>query len=98
MSASLKRMTLIGPFDWARWGWPGFFFSPSFASAFLSFSLFSASAAVLFSLPASASRSEEHTSELQSLMRISYDVFCLKKKTINTNQYKLTNIHTIIHD
>src|SRR3546814_1345387 len=28
------------------------------------------------------SRSEEHTSELQSLMRISYAVFCLKKKTI----------------
>src|SRR3546814_6570649 len=31
------------------------------------------------------SRSEEHTSELQSLMRISYAVFCLKKKT-NTQQ------------
>src|SRR3546814_3384657 len=29
-------------------------------------------------------RSEEHTSELQSLMRISYAVFCLKKKTIHT--------------
>src|SRR3546814_8432959 len=29
-------------------------------------------------------RSEEHTSELQSLMRISYDVFCLKKKKKNT--------------
>src|SRR3546814_4568421 len=29
----------------------------------------------------SASRSEEHTSELQSLMRISYAVFCLQKKT-----------------
>src|SRR3546814_2343129 len=29
-----------------------------------------------------AGRSEEHTSELQSLMRISYAVFCLKKKTI----------------
>src|SRR3546814_7836705 len=29
---------------------------------------------------ASANRSEEHTSELQSLMRISYAVFCLKKK------------------
>src|SRR3546814_5422508 len=28
-------------------------------------------------------RSEEHTSELQSLMRISYAVFCLKKKTID---------------
>src|SRR3546814_5662932 len=30
--------------------------------------------------PAAVSRSEEHTSELQSLMRISYAVFCLKKK------------------
>src|SRR3546814_9673057 len=29
-------------------------------------------------------RSEEHTSELQSLMRISYAVFCLKKKSIDT--------------
>src|SRR3546814_7912083 len=35
-------------------------------------------------------RSEEHTSELQSLMRISYAVFCLKKKT---DIYKTTN-HT----
>src|SRR3546814_7089528 len=32
-------------------------------------------------LPAGGLRSEEHTSELQSLMRISYAVFCLKKKT-----------------
>src|SRR3546814_5586778 len=32
-------------------------------------------------------RSEEHTSELQSLMRISYAVFCLKKKK-NTTHYK----------
>src|SRR3546814_5782863 len=33
-------------------------------------------------------RSEEHTSELQSLMRISYAVFCLKKKTKhNSNNY-----------
>src|SRR3546814_2110285 len=31
-----------------------------------------------------AGRSEEHTSELQSLMRISYAVFCLKKKKIHT--------------
>src|SRR3546814_6604059 len=30
-------------------------------------------------------RSEEHTSELQSLMRISYAVFCLKKKKTTTN-------------
>src|SRR3546814_7177029 len=32
-------------------------------------------------------RSEEHTSELQSLMRISYAVFCLKKKKKNIQQY-----------
>src|SRR3546814_6759426 len=38
-----------------------------------------------------AHRSEEHTSELQSLMRISYAVFCLKKKNNNTQ----TNTHTI---
>src|SRR3546814_1663708 len=37
-------------------------------------------------------RSEEHTSELQSLMRISYAVFCLKKKKKTNNN---TNIHTI---
>src|SRR3546814_10490844 len=36
-------------------------------------------------------RSEEHTSELQSLMRISYAVFCLKKKkTQNTNKHIIT--------
>src|SRR3546814_7175061 len=33
-----------------------------------------------------AGRSEEHTSELQSLMRISYAVFCLKKKKKNTKK------------
>src|SRR3546814_19307629 len=33
-------------------------------------------------------RSEEHTSELQSLMRISYAVFCLKKKRITNEHYK----------
>src|SRR3546814_1587483 len=41
-----------------------------------------------------ARRSEEHTSELQSLMRISYAVFCLKKKT--KNPYK-TLQRTILH-
>src|SRR3546814_5323058 len=35
----------------------------------------------------SGGRSEEHTSELQSLMRISYAVFCLKTKTYNKPQY-----------
>src|SRR3546814_3470131 len=39
-------------------------------------------------------RSEEHTSELQSLMRISYAVFCLKKKTKNIIR-KTQQRHTI---
>src|SRR3546814_4408476 len=38
----------------------------------------------------SANRSEEHTSELQSLMRISYAVFCLKKKKNNKQINKPT--------
>src|SRR3546814_4412092 len=36
-------------------------------------------------------RSEEHTSELQSLMRISYAVFCLKKKKKTNNKQKANN-------
>src|SRR3546814_4520065 len=42
-------------------------------------------------------RSEEHTSELQSLMRISYAVFCLKKKKTHTHLTQLTH-HVIIQD
>src|SRR3546814_8299470 len=38
-----------------------------------------------------APRSEEHTSELQSLMRISYAVFCLKKKKMIHTSHRLTN-------
>src|SRR3546814_4421785 len=37
-------------------------------------------------------RSEEHTSELQSLMRISYAVFCLKKKKITNKKDELINL------
>src|SRR3546814_4550654 len=40
-------------------------------------------------------RSEEHTSELQSLMRISYAVFCLKKKTSTTQIRTILNHKTI---
>src|SRR3546814_1283170 len=39
-------------------------------------------------------RSEEHTSELQSLMRISYAVFCLKKKKLHTNTKIITTKDT----
>src|SRR3546814_9431455 len=38
-----------------------------------------------------AARSEEHTSELQSLMRISYAVFCLNKKIKNSHRATLTD-------
>src|SRR3546814_7570122 len=41
-----------------------------------------------------ASRSEEHTSKLQSLMRISYAVFCLKKKN---KTYKLNIYYSKLH-
>src|SRR3546814_5589049 len=46
-------------------------------------------------------RSEEHTSELQSLMRISYAVFCLKKKikkTYNTTQNNTSDIKSDVID
>src|SRR3546814_9054422 len=39
-------------------------------------------------------RSEEHTSELQSLMRISYAVFCLKKKNNDTYSTTILNLNT----
>src|SRR3546814_8594980 len=48
-------------------------------------------AALACLLLAACSRSEEHTSELQSLMRISYAVFCLKKKTAHHKQQHTTN-------
>src|SRR3546814_3881774 len=50
-------------------------------------SLYSGARRAPTSADTAASRSEEHTSELQSLMRISYAVFCLKKKN-NIHIYK----------
>src|SRR3546814_1925740 len=44
-----------------------------------------------------AGRSEEHTSELQSLMRISYAVFCLQKKTKNTIKTKHRHLTSTPH-
>src|SRR3546814_5627762 len=57
--------------------------------------LFSESGMILPSTLPRIPKSEEHTSELQSLMRISYDVFCLKKKKNKTtisihNQTQIT--------
>src|SRR3546814_6219561 len=46
-------------------------------------------------LPAHFDRSEEHTSELQSLMRISYAVFCLKKKKTKTESHTQSKATTM---
>src|SRR3546814_1294110 len=51
--------------------------------------------AIAAALADDAFRSEEHTSELQSLMRISYAVFCLKKKTKNNKHETYNTINTI---
>src|SRR3546814_5074994 len=59
------------------------------AASFPSHQLLSASASPASRWP----RSEEHTSELQSLMRISYAVFCLKKKKYKQEQTTRTH-HT----
>src|SRR3546814_6434341 len=73
------------PFPSARaWAWSVFLFRFS-----------SAGARCLKSLDlrnGAAHRSEEHTSELQSLMRISYAVFCLKKKNTNVTKLNKNNI------
>src|SRR3546814_5948761 len=51
--------------------------------------------AEIYDLSALDIRSEEHTSELQSLMRISYAVFCLQKKKHNKNQQYRVHTRTI---
>src|SRR3546814_9438025 len=50
---------------------------------------------VVSNSPPLSNRSEEHTSELQSLMRISYAVFCLNKKT--PNNHTNTDNNKVIH-
>src|SRR3546814_10514158 len=45
-----------------------------------------------------AARSEEHTSELQSLMRISYAVFCLKKQNNIPGYVQMLQTSTVIQD
>src|SRR3546814_5262973 len=73
------------PSEWFTrcWSWP--------ASGRPMWFMISDRVMVEFRSPQQGIRSEEHTSELQSLMRISYAVFCLKKKTP-----KQIHIHTIL--
>src|SRR3546814_10550248 len=60
-----------------------------------SFSITDISIGVRIAPGRTAFRSEEHTSELQSLMRISYAVFCLKKKKTTPNTKNKPNRDTI---
>src|SRR3546814_5551527 len=81
-------------------GWPWRFAAQAFDLAWPWFERIAASPLAFWWLPEPAWfalplailggfwRSEEHTSELQSLMRISYAVFCLKKKKIVQEQKK----------
>src|SRR3546814_1863893 len=61
------------------------FFAPCLSVPSISCSQSSSNSRRLLTSPGRFVRSEEHTSELQSLMRISYAVFCLKKKKTQTN-------------
>src|SRR3546814_1401437 len=69
------------------WFWTG---APIFRSAYIVAPWVAFVAALMVSSIATF-RSEEHTSELQSLMRISYAVFCLKKKKTHNIKIKQRN-------
>src|SRR3546814_2502010 len=71
---------------WVGWSWPRSFVNndPTCRSS-------SPPASAIASSP--RERSEEHTSELQSLMRISYAVFCLKKKKKNKKNLYIKPTH-----
>src|SRR3546814_9730746 len=73
---SVARWSFLRPIGLPTW----VIFTVFFAADMVDYSR--ASAAAVSRLP----RSEEHTSELQSLMRISYAVFCLKKKNTQEQQ------------
>src|SRR3546814_5469493 len=82
-SKSWPSSTSTAPY-WARGIWP--LSTPAITAG---------GNASMKALPLPGGRSEEHTSELQSLMRISYAVFCLKKKT---NHQPLNNLIDLMNN
>src|SRR3546814_1084523 len=91
--------------SWSRWSrrWPARSMRKSLSvrSAMetpLDKSSRSITASCIFCNWARRYRSEEHTSELQSLMRISYAVFCLKKKNNPHDTHQHNQHHKTTHD
>src|SRR3546814_6810724 len=70
--------------------------SPAFISSW--FAIFRCCSRCSSGTKIGPTRSEEHTSELQSLMRISYAVFCLKKTKNNTSYDKHSQHQTLKHN
>src|SRR3546814_6003294 len=84
------RQALAGTIVGLKTGRNGYEVLVGDSSIFRTFSLQKAAEVAMNqaqSLSHQSRRSEEHTSELQSLMRISYAVFCLKKKKTRTNNH-----------
>src|SRR3546814_10753700 len=93
LAAGLWLVILVVFFPIVGWGFAGLAVSPKLIPAsFVPHLLFGLLLWALDKyLPSGSGRSEEHTSELQSLMRISYAVFCLKKKKHTTHNIHDTN-------
>src|SRR3546814_2813642 len=95
-SATCSRRDVAAACEMAAWYW-FVAFDAMFGSAFSPIATSAAiSHASAFWNDGSPKRSEEHTSELQSLMRISYAVFCLTKKK-NRNSLNKAEIHGPLH-
>src|SRR3546814_3048884 len=96
-AAAVTRAILVGVAVWlAMLLWPDVHVGVRHFWALIWFGLMGAVLLTLLGLLTSVWRSEAPTSELQSLMRISYAFFCLKKKTIYSKPSAIT-LHRAVH-
>src|SRR3546814_8360567 len=101
LSQALDASATFEYIEWLRQEWPGKILVKGIMDADDALAAFKAGAdGISISNHGGVQlRSEEHTSELQSLMRISYAVFCLnKKKPTTTNKLYTTYTHTNMHE
>src|SRR3546814_7124892 len=92
---ALKGMVGSGPLWSAAWSTGGVLASGVLAGNSATCATLAPACNASPSKPQRYSRSEEHTSELQSLMRISYAVFCLKKKNNTRTQHMMYYLELI---